>query len=288
MKKTFLNKYKIVALLLLVICFNSCEDDDLGPQNFLATGDATEEVNVTIELDRTISAEGDAIPATITLSRTFDVDANVVLRTDLRNSAFAQSTITVPAGMTTASGFIETPNEDGSIFADFNEMGTATAASIGADDGNGVIYIATSNVATFQVINGFPEVIGVGGISFAFTWDSDDDYDIFYDNSGNQGATGAPIEFIALTEEDISGDGTMDVVVDPFSIEGLVDVPYILVIRESKPFADDEVTVLQGTLDTTDTAPFVIAEITRTTTIDNSNPDIPITNIDYTIVQVED
>lgn len=286
--KKILNKYKLTALLLCIITVSSCEDDDLGPQNFLATGDATEEVNVTIELDRMISAEGDAIPATITLSRTFEVDANVVLRTDLRNSAFQQSTITVPAGMTTASGFIETPNEDGASFADFNEMGTATAASIGADDGNGVIYIATSNVATFQVINGFPAVIGVGGISFAFTWDSNDDYDIFYDTSGNQGATGAPIEFISLTEMQVSGDGTMDVIVDPFSIEGLVDVPYILVIRESKPFADDELTVLQGTLDTTDTAPFVVAQITRTTTIDNSNPDIPITNVDYTIVQVED
>lgn len=280
--------YIMISLFALSL-FNSCEDDDLGPQNFLATGDATEEVNVTIDLDRMISAEDDEIPATITLSRTFEVDANVVIRTDLSNNAFQQSTITVPAGMTSASGFIETPNDDNGLnFANFNEMGTATAVSIGADDGSGVIYVATSNEASFQVINGFPEVIGVGGISFAFTWDSDDDYDIFYDNSGNQGATGAPLEFIALTEDEISGDGTRDVIIDPFAIEGAVDVPFILVIRESKPFADDEVTVLQGTLDTTDTDPFVLAEITRTTTIDNSNPDIPVTMVDYTIVQIED
>lgn len=280
--------YIMISLFALSL-FNSCEDDDLGPQNFLATGDATEEVNVTIDLDRMISAEDDEIPATITLSRTFEVDANVVIRTDLSNNAFQQSTITVPAGMTSASGFIETPSDDNGLnFANFNEMGTATAVSIGADDGSGVIYVATSNEASFQVINGFPEVIGVGGISFAFTWDSDDDYDIFYDNSGNQGATGAPLEFIALTEDEISGDGTRDVIIDPFAIEGAVDVPFILVIRESKPFADDEVTVLQGTLDTTDTDPFVLAEITRTTTIDNSNPDIPVTMVDYTIVQIED
>jgi len=286
--RTILNKYKLIALLLLVVTYSSCEDDDLGPQNFLVTGEATEDVNVNIELQRTISAEDDAIPVTITLSRTFDVDANVVLRSDLPNSTFIQTTVTVPAGMTTASGFVATPNEDGSTFSDFTTTGIVTATSIGADDGNGVLYIATSNEAPFQVLNGFPETIGVGGISFAFTWDSGDDYDIFYDTAGFQGATGEPIEFIALTEEEVSGDGTFNVFVDPFAIEGLVDVPYILVIRESKPFAQDEVTVLQGTLDTTDTSLFVLAEITRTTTIDNSNPDIPVTNIDYTIVQIED
>jgi len=280
--------FYLIASLLTLTLFLSCDDDDLGPESFLPTGDAFEEVNVTIDLQRTISAEGDEIPATITLSRTFDVDANVVLRTDLRSNAFTLTTITVPAGSTSATGLIATPGEDGFLFEDFNEPGTVTATSIGADDGNGAIYIAVSNEASFSLLNAFPSSIVVGGISMTFFWDSNDNYDLFYDNSGNQGATGSSFEVIQLTNEEVSGDGTTQVVVDPINIEGLVDVPYVLVVRNSRPFGDDEITVLEGTLDTTDNSLFILAEITRTTTIDNSNPDAPITNFDYVIEQIED
>lgn len=286
-----MKKNKIFYLLSLVMVMSviiSCEDDDIGPQNFLATGDATEEVNVNIELLRTISAEDDLIPATITLSRSFDVDANVVLRSNLNNLSFALNTITVPAGSTTATGFVATPAEDSFTFEDFNEQGFVTATSIGADDGNGVIYIATSNEAPFRLVNAFPSSIGVGGISFAFLWDSDDDYDIFYDNSLNQGATGNAIEFIELTNAEVSGDGVRQVLVDPFTIAGEMDIPYVLAVRISNPFGEDTLTVFEGTLDTDDTSSFVIAEVTRTTNVDTSNPDIPITTFTYEIVQIED
>lgn len=291
--KTILNKFKLVILLLCVITYSSCEDDDLGPENFLVTGDAFEDVNVTIDLGRTVSAEDDALPASVTLSRTFDVDANVVIETRFPNGRSSLSTITVPTGSTSGSGFIATPLDDGSpanpvFFEDFTVIGTSTAVSIGADDGNGVLYLAVSNDAEFRVINGFPSTLGLGGISMTLTWDSDDDYDIFYDNSGNQGATGNRLEFIELGNDEVSGDGVQPVTIDPFSIEGLVDVPFILAIRQSNPFSDDIITILEGTFDTTDTAPFTVAEITRTSTVDNSNPDNPITNFDYSIVQIED
>jgi len=280
---------RILTLALVAIISFSCDDDDLGPFNELVV-DATEDVNVTIEPLRDITAEDDDLPVTVTISRSFEVDASITVTSFLENRSFVTSTITVPAGATTGTGTVSLPPDDELTFSNFDEVATLEATAILADDGNGFIYLPVSNAPTVRILDAFPSVVIEGGISFAFFWrtGTTDDYDFFY--NGGAGATGNPIEFIEFTNDEIL-DGPILVEYNPFAIAAETDVEYIAVVRINNPDGTNEVQTFTGTLDAANNdaaAVFPLLEVTRTTMVDNSDPAIPISTFDYSIVQLED
>jgi hypothetical protein len=277
------NYIKLFFASALLIFAASC---DLGPFNSLVT-DATEEVQVSVTALQDISAEGEQIPVSVSISRTFEVDATVTVQVQTEDLRTSVSDIMIPAGSTSGTGLALIPGDQGEEFSNLDETAIVEAIAVGADDGNGIVYLPVSDEDSFRLINGFPASIATGGITMAFAWDTafTDDYDISY--AGASGATGNPIETLSVPNANFE-DGTLDVVCDPFAIAAEVDVPYVLVIRVNNPDGTSELTFLEGTLDTDDTAAFPLASITRTTTVDNSNPDDPTDVFTFVIEQIED
>lgn len=284
------NKYlKILFACVFVVSTMSCEDDDLGPFNSLVTDD-TEEVQVTVTTLQDISAEGASFPVSVSLSRTFNVAATVTVQVETQDLRTAINTVTIPAGETTGMGLALVPGDQDEEFADLSETAIVSAIAVGADDGNGIVYLATSNEASVRLINDFPGSIAAGGITMTFAWDTafTDDYDFFY--AGAAGATGNPIENISIPNTAF-GDGPIDVTYDPFAVAGLEDVPYILVIRVNNPDGSSELIFHEGALDAANSTAgtqFPLARITRTTTVDMSNPDNPTDVFTFEVEQLED
>lgn len=289
--KNLKNYLKFSFVITLALLTFSCEDDELGPfSDFVTT--QTEEIQVTLALaDRDLTGEGDALPITATISRSFEVDAQITVTTIFEDDRRNSGVITIPAGSTTGTGAIDTPFDDNLSFSNFDETGIAVATAILADDGNGIVYVAVSNEISYTVSEEFPASPVESSISIAFLWrtGTTDDYDIFY--AGAAGATGNPVEFISILNTEFP-DGTMQITYNPFAVAGETDVDYRLIIRTNNPAnGENNITVLEGTLDAENNDPninYPLAEITRTTSVDNSNGNFSFNVYDFNIVQLED
>lgn len=284
-----INYLKLFFACVFLTSLASCEDDDLGPFNSLVTNE-TEEVQVTVTTLQDISAEGAMFPVGVTISRTFDVNATVTVQVETQDLRTAIGTVTIPAGSTSAEGLASVPGDLDEEFSDLSETAIVRAIAVGADDGNGIVYIANSNEDTVRLINDFPSNIAAGGITMTFAWDTafTDDYDLFY--AGASGATGNPVENISIPNTAF-GDGPLDVTYNPFSVAAMVDVPYILVIRINNTDGTSELVFHEGTLDAANNDPnalFPLARITRTTTVDTSDPDNPTNVFTFDVEQLED
>lgn len=262
-------KYLFISLSFLA--FFACDDSDDGA---IALTDVA--VEATIAADKDLVEETDDVGYSVSINQTFSSDADMRVNVRFNDDRQFSTTLTIPAGETSASGVLLFRSDDGTPIDPFQNGGVLTdfvtlkvTGIVLSEPTVGDNYVISSNEVLLDLIDGTPSALGEPGLSITFTWESGDDYDLFYNgNLGlNAGATGNNPEALTLTDAQIS-DGDSQLVYNPFSKTSTGDITYRVVIKVTN--ADETVDLMSfsGSLDAANSAAtsiYPLVNINKTT-----------------------